>query len=148
MEEIQRYVSATDQQISTCYKKCKRTIFKDVDTRIRPADIVERTCNKLNWSPEILHAAKQTANNFGTLAICEGKKPQTIAGVSLMMVRETLRKPNGDRSDIDSHDLMGEIAEAVGIGAPTIRECLYSVSKQKAQLLPKELLVKRQKQGH
>ena len=122
MEEIQRYVSATDQQINTCYKKCKRTIFKDIDTRIRPADIVSRTCVKLNWQPEILHAAKQTATNFGTLAICEGKKPQTIAGVSLMMVCETLKKPH--YSECDSNELMEDIAKAVGISAPTIRECL------------------------
>ena len=147
MDEIQRYVSATDQQINTCYKKCKRTIFKDIDTRIRPADIVERTCNKLNWAPEILHAAKQTANNFTDLAICEGKKPQTIAGVSLIMVKDALMKKPYERSEAEAHELLQEIAEAVSIGAPTIRECYGAVWKQRAQLLPKDLAPKRAKTG-
>ena len=64
-----------------------------------------------------------------------------------MMVREALKKPNSDRSELDTHDLMQEIADAVGISAPTIRESLINVSKQRSQLLPKELLAKRQKLG-
>ena len=105
MEEICRYVNATDQQISTCYKKCKRTIFKDIDTRIRPSDIVERTCNRLTLSPEVMHASKQTANNFTIGAICEGKKPQTIAGVSLIMVLEALKHRQINRGEeTETHD--------------------------------------------
>lgn len=40
----------------------------------------------MRLSNEIERAAKITADNFRKYALCEGKRPTTIAGVSLFMV--------------------------------------------------------------
>ena len=48
--------------------------------------IVETVCLKYDYSPSILRAAKITADNFYSLALCEGKRPQSIAGAALLMV--------------------------------------------------------------
>ena len=93
IDDILRYVNTTKSEINKCFKKCKDII---IDKRIQPSHIVETTCIKLNLSPEVLRAAKQTADNFTRLAICEGKRPQTIAGVSLFMVSQLIRDSTDD----------------------------------------------------
>ena len=69
--------------MSKCFKKCKE-LLKFVP--IPPSHIVESVSQKLGFSPDILRAAKITADNFSKHALCEGKRPHTIAGVSLFMV--------------------------------------------------------------
>jgi len=72
-----------------CFKKCKELLkFQPIP----PSHIVEAVCQKLNFGPEILRAAKITADNFSKHALCEGKRPNTIAGVSLFMVLQFSRK--------------------------------------------------------
>lgn len=72
----------------------------------------------MKYPPYVQNAAKQTCENFTRLSICEGKKPQTIAGTALFMVKMMLK----DR-DFNENDLLDEISDVVDIGKPTIREC-------------------------
>ena len=83
ISEILNYVNSSKQEMSKCFKKCKE-LLKFVP--IPPSHIVEAVCNKLSFPPDILRASKITADNFSKHALCEGKRPHTIAGVSLFMV--------------------------------------------------------------
>ena len=109
----------TNQKIiSHCYKKLKNTFPSLNPIRILPSNIVNTACNKLKYPIGVSNAAKLTAENFGRLAICEGKKPQTIAGTAMFMVM-LLQKGR----ELNENDLLDEISEVVEIGKPTIREC-------------------------
>ena len=75
MRDIVRYTRTNEKEISLCYKKCKNSIFADIDTRVKPSDHVKDACIKLNLSADIQTAAEITADNFTRAHICEGKKP-------------------------------------------------------------------------
>lgn len=64
---------------------------------------------------DILTACKQTADNLSALQAMEGKKPQTIAGVAIMMVLQYMK-----------HSSVGieEVSNAVDIKPGTINEIL------------------------
>ena len=83
VSQILNYVNSNEREMGKCFKKCKE-LLKFVP--IPPSHIVESVSQKLGFSPEILRAAKITADNFSKHALCEGKRPHTIAGVSLFMV--------------------------------------------------------------
>lgn len=111
----------TNQKIiSHCYKKLKNTFPQLNPIRILPSNIVNTACNKLKYPIHVTTAAKATAENFGRLAICEGKKPQTIAGTALFMVMLLYKG-----KDANENELLDEISEIVDIGKPTIRECYH-----------------------
>ena len=110
----------TQRIISHCYKKLKKTFPSLNPIRILPSNIVNTACNKLKYPIGVTMAARTTAENFGRLAICEGKKPQTIAGTALFMVM-LLHKGR----DANENDLLDEISEVVDIGKPTIKECYH-----------------------
>lgn len=82
--QILNYISSTEREMSKCFKKCKE-LLKFVP--IAPATVVESACQRLAYKPQVMQAAKITAENFSKLALCEGRRPQTIAGVSLFMVK-------------------------------------------------------------
>ena len=65
---------------------------------------------------DVMQAAKLTCENFTRLSICEGKKPQTIAGVALFMVTMKMKRRR-------EHDALADISTAVDIGQNTIKEC-------------------------
>lgn len=117
IEDILKYVRTKKRDISHCYKKLKNTFPSLNPIRILPSNIVNTACNKLKYPINVVNAAKVTAENFGRLAICEGKKPQTIAGTALFMVMLKLGRER------DEHEILDEISEVVEIGKPTIREC-------------------------
>ena len=68
--------------MNNCYKKIRDQFGLE---RMEPSRFVEKACQKLGYSPAVLRAAKITAENFSKLALLEGRRPQTIAGVSLFM---------------------------------------------------------------
>lgn len=118
IEDILKYVRTKKRDISHCYKKLKKTFPALNPIRVLPSNEVVRACNKLKWPLSVTNAAKLTAENFGRLSICEGKKPQTIAGTALFMVMMLQRG-----RELNENDLLDEISEVVEIGKPTIREC-------------------------
>ena len=89
VSHILNYVNSTEREMSKCFKKCKELLkFQPIP----PSHIVDDVCQKLNYGPEIMRAAKITADNFSKNALCEGKRPHTIAGVSLFMVLQFSKK--------------------------------------------------------
>lgn len=64
---------------------------------------------------DIVEACKQTADNLSALHVMEGKKPQTVAGVAIMMV---LQFSKVKEVTID------QIATAVDIKPSTIQDIL------------------------
>lgn len=118
MEAIARYARTRQQEISRCYKDLKKIPpFGDVETRIMPVDKVKDACLKLHFSPDVKKAAVVVAENFVKYAICEGKKPATIAGVALFMVSLRLKTRQNE-----TELLLNEISSAVEIGGNTIKE--------------------------
>ena len=75
IEDILKYVKTKKKDVGHCYKKLKRTFPNLNPIRVLPSNEVIRACNKLKWPISVSNPAKQTAENFGLLAICEGKKP-------------------------------------------------------------------------
>ena len=111
--EILEYVASSQSELGSCFKKCKELdIIKF--TPLAPSKIVDQVSNKLELNFELKRAGKITADNFGKNAICEGRRPQTIAAVSLMMVLEHFKK--------DKSDLLDKISKEVHIGSGTITE--------------------------
>ena len=107
MTDIRKYAHTTEKEISQCYKELKKnTSFMLLDTRIQPADIVQEVCGRLKLPEDVRRAAAITAENFSRMSLCEGKKPQTIAGVALFMVTQKMKK----RNELDA---LNEIANAV-----------------------------------
>lgn len=89
VRQILNYVNSNEREMGKCFKKCKELLkFQPIP----PSHIVDDVCQKLNYGPEILRAAKITADNFSKHALCEGKRPHTIAGVSLFMVLQFSKK--------------------------------------------------------
>lgn len=138
IEDILNYVRSDKRDISHCYKKLKNTFPALNPIRVLPSNIVSTACNKLKYPIGITNAAKLTAENFGRLAICEGKKPQTIAGTAMFMVM-LLQKGR----ELSENDLLDEISEVVEIGKPTIRDCYNQAYQFRDQLLPEYMREKR-----
>ena len=90
---------------------------------------------------EVERAAKTTADNFRTLALLEGKRPTTIAGVSLFMVLK-LKK-----FKYDPHELLERIGKEVDITGETIKDTYLRVKDQRHRLLPEYLLTKHEGGG-
>jgi transcription initiation factor TFIIIB Brf1 subunit/transcription initiation factor TFIIB len=76
---------------------------------------------------DIIEACKQTADNLSALHAMEGKKPQTVAGVAIMMV---LQYSKVKLVTID------EIAAAVDIKPSTIQDILRQCSALREHVLP------------
>ena len=53
---------------------------------MNPKDIINKVALKMRLHADIVKAAHITVENFTNQAIMEGKRPQTIAGTSLLMV--------------------------------------------------------------
>ena len=83
----------------------------------------------------MLRGAKITAENFSKHAVCEGRRPQTIAGVSLYMILH-FHKKYKDEIQLQ----LERISELVNIGSTTILETYRLVSRHKDKLLPEYLL--------
>ena len=133
VSEILHYVNSNSREINKCFKKCKE-LLKFVP--MPPSQIIESSVHKLNLVPETLRAAKITADNFSKHSLCEGKRPQTIAGVSLFMVMVLSKKYKHE----DQQSLLDSISQAVGIGAGTIKDTYNQIYKLKDRLLPEFLL--------
>ena len=85
--EIMEYIRTSEQEINKCYKVLeKANIFQPFETRLLPADIVEKEGAKLGLDYSVLKAAKRTAIAFKDYGVAEGRKPATIAGACLLMV--------------------------------------------------------------
>lgn len=76
---------------------------------------------------DIMTACKQTADNLSLLHAMEGKKPQTIAGVAMMMV---FQQAKITRVNID------EVATCVDIKPATIQEILRQNLHLREHVLP------------
>jgi len=123
INDIIDYIRTTPHEINNCYKVLKKSnIFPELDTRLQSSDIVQKACNKLELSHPVCGAAKLTADNFKEHGICEGKRPNTIAGASLLLVT-SLAKFEKDRVELE------DIAKAVSIGEQAIRECYQEACK-------------------
>jgi transcription initiation factor TFIIIB Brf1 subunit/transcription initiation factor TFIIB len=72
----------------------------------------------------------KTADNFRDKGICEGKRPNTIAGASILMIASI------KKIDLDIED----IARQVKIGSQAIRECRDQAQPHQNSLLPPQLL--------
>ena len=79
-----------------------------------------------------MRSAKITAGNFSKYAVCEGKRPHTIAGVSLFMVIQYSKKHREDGIS----QILEQISAQVGIGSQTIKDTYQSVWKTRDKLLP------------
>jgi len=64
-----------------------------------------------------MQAAKSTAENFKYNALCEGKRPSTIAGVSIFMVLKQSRKYKSE-----AIKWLEAISSEVDIGSETIKD--------------------------
>ena len=101
---------------------------------MEPSRFVEKACQKLGYSLPVLRAAKITAENFSKLALLEGRRPQTIAGVSLFM---TLTLVCQDKSkNMSSQQLLDQISKCVEITTATIKDTYSEVYKYRDKLLP------------
>ena len=114
MPEIIRFLTSSEREVNRSFKKCK-DLFKFV--ALQPAQIVTSTCNKLELHAEIMQAARATAENFKHQALCEGKRPTTIAGVSIYMVIKYSK-----RYKHEHHAWLEKIAKVVEISSETIKE--------------------------
>jgi len=132
VSQILNYVCSNEREINKCFKRCKE-LLKFVPTP--PSQIVEAACYKLGLPPEILRAAKITADNFSKLALCEGKRPTTIAGVSLFMVLQFSKKYRDECTS-----LLEKVSKEVDITTSTIKETYSSVYRLRDKLLPEYLL--------
>lgn len=110
VNQILQYARTTKEEVSTCYKKLKKIPDLFPDTRIMPADIVAAKADKLGLHYAVKEAAIQIAKNFVQNSVEEGKKPATIAGVSIFMAMSKLR----NRST-DTESTWKAISEIVGI---------------------------------
>ena len=119
ISQILNYVSSSEREVNRSFKKCKE-LFKFVSQP--PSQIVESTCLKLNLPYEILRAAKLTADNFRKHALCEGKRPTTIAGVSIFMILKLAKKQK-----YEPFHLLEKISKEVNISGETIKETYASV---------------------
>lgn len=75
---------------------------------------------------DIMSACKQTADNLSALQAMEGKKPQTLAGVAIMMVVQYSKF----KVAID------DVASAVDIKPATIQEILRQTLLLREHVLP------------
>lgn len=91
--------------------------------------VAETACNSLKLPMDIMSACKQTADNLSALHAMEGKKPQTIAGVAIMMVLQYSKIMVG-QVGID------EVATAVDIKPSTINEILRQTAVLREHVLP------------
>ena len=100
VEDITKYLRTTKQEVNNCYKVLKKSnIFPWLETRLQPSDIVNQSASKLNLSHEVKQLAMKTADNFRDVGICEGKRPPTIAGASILIIA-SLKKIDIDIDDI------------------------------------------------
>ena len=130
-KEIMEYIRTSEYEINQCYKVLqKANIFQPFETRLLPADIVDKEGTKLGLAFDILEAAKRTAIKFKEEGVCEGKKPATIAGASLFMAILLSKEKNNLNYGID------EISRAVGIGHAAIMECYSQAKPFSHRLLP------------
>jgi transcription initiation factor TFIIIB Brf1 subunit/transcription initiation factor TFIIB len=75
---------------------------------------------------DILSACKQTADNLSALQAMEGKKPQTLAGVAIMMVVQYSKFKVA----------IEDVANAVDIKPATIQEILRQTLLLREHVLP------------
>lgn len=75
----------------------------------------------MNLPHDVERAAKITADNFRQHALCEGKRPTTIAGVSLFMILKLKKFKK------DPYELLDRIAKEVDITTETIRDTYTKV---------------------
>lgn len=118
--------------MNKCVKKCKQ-VFSSAP--IPPSAIVEEACFKIGLPPNIQRAAKTTADNFSKHALCEGKRPQTVAGASMYLVCQNHAKYKNDPT------ILEKISEKVGIAEQTIVNTYNVAHKEKEKLLPEYMLV-------
>ena len=68
MLTIERYVRTDRKEISFCYKKLQKDLFKGIIPVIKPRDKVQEAFNKLRLKlglkHDLLTAAMKTADNF------------------------------------------------------------------------------------
>lgn len=114
-------------------------MFHQVETRIMPVDVVTSKAGVLGVLPEVRQAAQQIAKNFTDHGIEEGKKPNTIAGVSFFMA---IMKVKGRSSDVES--VWRQISETVKIGVSTMKECYHNALASEDVLMPKWLQSRKQ----
>lgn len=125
--QIWKYTDTTKKEVSTCYKKIKSLFPEETEkARLQPADIVETACNKLKLPADVTKAAKITAVNIQRRNLCEGRKPQTIAGVSMYMII----------SQSKCEVPIEEIADKVDIKPTTINECYSKIWDRRQHILP------------
>lgn len=75
--------------------------------------VAEQAANSMDLPMDLCAAAKTTADNLSMLQNMEGKKPQTVAGVALIMVCKHAKI-------LDNQITIDMIAEKVNIGSSTI----------------------------
>lgn len=136
LSQILQYLNTSEREVNRSFKKCK-DLFKFQATQ--PSQIVYATCLNLELNPEIITAARTTAENFKNFALCEGKRPTTIAGVSIFMVIKQSR-----RYKQDQWKLLERIAKEVDISSETIKETYHQVQKMKESLIPRNFLIGQQ----
>ena len=81
--------------------------------------------------------AELIAKNFIDNGIEEGKKPATLAGVSIFMaIMKSKDKPH------DIEPIWKSISDVVGIGVTTMKDCYQNALAEKDKLLPEYLKCK------
>jgi transcription initiation factor TFIIIB Brf1 subunit/transcription initiation factor TFIIB len=86
IEKILQFTECTKQELSRTYKKVKELFPEQTQARMMASKVAESCCNTLKLPMDIVQACKQTADNLQSLSAMEGKRPQTVAGVAIMMV--------------------------------------------------------------
>ena len=86
VEDIIRYIRTTKKEVSNVYKALQKcNIFPKFDSRLKPTDMVAKACKKLTVGLKAQMQAQIICDNFREYGICEGRRPNTIAGAAIMI---------------------------------------------------------------
>jgi transcription initiation factor TFIIIB Brf1 subunit/transcription initiation factor TFIIB len=98
----------------------------ETKVQLQAHQIAEQACNRLNLPMDVLNAARHVAKTITEMQIITGKQPQTIAGVSIFIVSQLSTEKKS----------LSEIASAVNITEPTIKQAYKEVYDYRKQILP------------
>lgn len=127
IKEILNVDQVSHKELSSCYKKVKELIPElKQQVQLDARQIADAAANRLSLPMDVINAARFVTDTITKLQIATGRQPQTIAGVALFMVTQLSTEKK----------FCSEIAEAVNITEPTIKQAYKDIYEFRSQIIP------------
>ncbi|CDW73110.1 transcription initiation factor iib [Stylonychia lemnae] len=125
LKKILATMQVNFKELNSCTKKI-RELFPDERVIVKPWQLADQACNKLELGIDVNNAAKHTAEQIYKLEIATGRQPQTIAGVAVFIVSQLSTQKKS----------LSEIAESLSITEQTIKTAYKEIYEYRTVVIP------------